>query len=100
MTCKHRFIFDPMKTQMHPDLENELASSYTEDSLLRTTLHKYHCWTQIFSKRVSVAYFWRIGMLTHDKFINLRVLTFGRRMFGANLQHNLHTYAIFLKTYA
>ena len=52
MTCKHRFIFDPMKTQMHPDLENELASVCTEDSLLRTILHKYHCWTQIFSKRV------------------------------------------------
>ena len=100
MTCKHRFVFDPMKTQMHPDLENELASSYTEDSLVRTIFHKYHCWTQIFSKRVSVAYFWIIGMLTHAKFINLGVLTFGRRMFGTNLQHNLHTYAIFWKTYA
>ena len=60
MTRKHRFIFDPVKTQMHPDLENELASGYTEDSLLRTILHKYHCWTQIFSKRVSVANFWII----------------------------------------
>ena len=58
-----------MKTQMHPDLENELASICTEDSLLRTILHKYHCWTQIVSKRVSVAYFWIIGMLTHAKFI-------------------------------
>ena len=58
-------------------------------------LHKYHCWTQIFSKRVSVAYFWIVGMLTPAKFINLRVLTFGRRMFGTNLQHILHTYAIF-----
>ena len=100
MTCKHRFMFDPMKTQMHPDLEHELASSYTEDCLLRTILHKYHCWTQTFSKRVSVAYFWIIGMLTHAKFINLRVLTLGRRMFGTNLQHNLHTYAICWKTYA
>ena len=54
MTCKHRFIFDPMKTQMHPDLEYELASICIEDSLLRTILHKYHCWTQIFSKRVCV----------------------------------------------
>ena len=39
-------------------------------------------------------------MLTHAKFINLRVLSFGRRMFGTNLQHKLHTYAIFWKTYA
>ena len=47
MACKHSFIFDPMKTQMHPDLENELASICTEDSLLRTICtniivgHKY-----------------------------------------------------------
>ena len=34
-------------------------------------------------------------MLTHAKFINLRVLTFGRRMFGTILQHKFHTYAIF-----
>ena len=57
MIYKHRFIFDLMKTQMDADLENELVSICIEDSLLRTILHKYHCWTQIFSKCVSVTYF-------------------------------------------